>query len=50
MLFNPLPWEVIASTLNHSDHTLATVWAMIEPSLRTQERDAMRIRRDRSYP
>ena len=23
--FNPLQWEVIASTLNHNDHTLATV-------------------------
>jgi hypothetical protein len=23
--YNPLQWEVIASTLNHNDHTLATV-------------------------
>jgi hypothetical protein len=23
--YNPLQWEVIASTLNHSDHTMATV-------------------------
>jgi hypothetical protein len=23
--YNPLQWEIIASTLNHSDHTLATV-------------------------
>jgi Cytochrome P460 len=23
--YNPLRWEVIASTLNHNDHTLATV-------------------------
>lgn len=23
--YNPLEWEVIASTLNHNDHTLATV-------------------------
>jgi hypothetical protein len=25
LLFNPLPWEVIASSLNHNDRTLATV-------------------------
>ncbi|HWY56871.1 MAG TPA: cytochrome P460 family protein [Terriglobales bacterium] len=25
MPYNPLQWEVIASTLNHNDHTLATV-------------------------
>jgi len=35
--YNPLQWEVMASTLNRNDHTVATVWQRSSHSLRTQE-------------
>ena len=47
--YNPLQWEVIASTLNHNDHTLATVLGN-EPSPMHARTPRMSIQRDLSCP